>query len=327
MKALNVTKFLSALLIAVFAFSTFAPASALAAQSSGKGKTIVDVVLEENAKSGEFSILIAALKAADPRGLQALSSKGKYTVFAPTDAAFTSLLEELGLTADELLSNRDLVTKVLGYHIALGRLDSKKVLASSKIKMAYGGYLYQKGGVLTDENGRTANIIAVDIRASNGIIHVIDRVVLPKQPKQQKSIVDVVLEENAKSGEFSTLIAAIKAADPRGIEALSKPGNYTVFAPTDAAFASLLSELGITADELLSNQDLVTKVLGYHVVLTRLGSAEVLASDKIQMGYGGYLQQSGGILTDNHGRTANIIAVDIKASNGIIHVIDRVVLP
>ncbi len=327
MKTFSVNKFLSALLIAVFAFSAFATPSALAAQSTGKGKTIVDVVLEENARSGEFSILIAALKAADPRGLQALSNKGKYTVFAPTDAAFVSLLDELGLTADELLSNRDLVTKVLGYHVALARLDSKKVLASSKIKMGYGGYLYQSGGVLTDENGRTANIIAVDIKASNGIIHVIDRVVLPKQPAKPNTITDVVLAENAKSGEFSILIAALKAADPRVLQSLSSPGNYTVFAPTDAAFVSLLSELGVTADELLSNKDLVTKVLGYHVALARLDSTQVLASDKIQMSYGGYLYQSGGVLTDENGRTSNIVAVDIKASNGIIHIIDRVVLP
>ncbi|MGZ9236189.1 MAG: fasciclin domain-containing protein, partial [Anaerolineales bacterium] len=317
MKVFNVvTRFVSAFLIAVFAFSAFATPAALAAQSTGKGKTIVDVVLAENAKSGEFSILIAALQAADPRGLQALSSKGKYTVFAPTDAAFVSLLDELGLTAEQLLSDGDLVTKVLGYHVALAKLDSKKVLASSQIKMGYGGYLYQSGGVLTDENGRTANIIAVDIKASNGIIHVIDRVVLPKQPEKPNTIVDVVLAENAKSGEFSILIAALKAADPRGLQALSSPGQYTVFAPTDAAFVALLGELGLTADELLSNNDLVTKVLGYHVALAKLDSTQVLASSQIKMGYGGYLQQSGGVLTDNNGRTANIIAVDIKASNG-----------
>lgn len=327
MKAFSVTKFLSALLIAVFAFSAFAAPSALAAQSTHKGKTIVDVVLEENAKSGEFSILIAALQAADPRGLQALSSRGKYTVFAPTDAAFAALLDELDVTAEELLSDQDTLTKVLGYHVALKRLDSKKVLASQKIKMGYGGYLYQSGGVLTDENGRSANIIAVDIKASNGIIHVIDRVVLPKGPEKPNTIVDVVLAENAKSGEFSILIAALQAADPRVLQSLGSPGQFTVFAPTDAAFASLLTELGVTADELLSNKDLVTQVLGYHVALAKLDSSQVLASDKIQMSYGGYLYQSGGILTDENGRTANIVAVDIKASNGIIHVIDRVVLP
>jgi uncharacterized surface protein with fasciclin (FAS1) repeats len=324
MKNLSVTKLVYALLIAIFGLGTFAVPSV---QAAPKGKTIVDVVLAKNAKSGEFSILIAALKAADPRVLQTLSGKGQFTVFAPTDAAFTSLLNELGLTADELLGNQDLVTKVLGYHVAFGRLNSKKVLASEKIKMTYGGYLSQSGGVLTDANGRTAKIIAVDIKASNGVIHVIDNVVLPKQPEKPNTIVDVVLAENAKSGEFSILIAALKAADPRGLQALSSPGQYTVFAPTDAAFAALLTELGLTADELLGNQDLVTKVLGYHVVLAKLDSTQVLASSQIQMGYGGYLSQSGGVLTDNNGRTANIIAVDIKASNGIIHVIDRVVLP
>ncbi|MCK7530729.1 MAG: fasciclin domain-containing protein [Marinilabiliales bacterium] len=86
---------------------------------------------------------------------------------------------ELGLTANELLSQKDLVTQVLLYHVANGRLDSTAVLASDKIKTLEGGFLYQSGGVLTDENGRKSNIVTVDIMASNGIIHVIDRVVLP----------------------------------------------------------------------------------------------------------------------------------------------------
>ena len=176
MKNLNVTKFVYALLIAVFAFSAFAAPSA---QAAPKGNTIVDVALAENAKNGEFSILIAALKAADPAVIQTLSGKGQFTVFAPTDAAFVALLGELDLTAGELLSDKALVTQVLLYHVARGNRDSAEVLASSRIRTLNGGFLYQNGGVLTDANGRTSNIIAVDIKASNGVIHVIDRVVLP----------------------------------------------------------------------------------------------------------------------------------------------------
>jgi uncharacterized surface protein with fasciclin (FAS1) repeats len=176
MKNNNVTKFVYALLIAVLAFGAFA---APKAQAASNGGTIVDVALAANAQTGEFSILIAALQAADPAVIKTLSGRGQFTVFAPTDAAFVALLGELGLTADQLLSNKALVTQVLLYHVARGNRDSSQVLASSRIRTLNGGFLFQSGGVLTDANGRTSNIIAVDIKASNGVIHVIDRVVLP----------------------------------------------------------------------------------------------------------------------------------------------------
>lgn len=175
MKHSKISKFVYAMLIAVFAFSTFAIPSAQAA----KGKNIVEVALEANAQTSEFSILIAALQAADPAVLQTLSGKGQFTVFAPTDAAFVSLLNELGLTADQLLSNQALVTEVLLYHVARGNRNSNAVIGSAQIRTLQRGFLLQDGGMLTDANGRTANIIATDIDASNGVIHVIDRVVLP----------------------------------------------------------------------------------------------------------------------------------------------------
>jgi uncharacterized surface protein with fasciclin (FAS1) repeats len=175
MNKLNFGKFVTVLLIVAFAFGAFAPA----AQAAPKGNTIVDVALAANAQSGEFSILIAALQAADPAVIKTLGGKGQFTVFAPTDAAFVALLGELGLTADQLLSNKALVTKVLLYHVARGNRDSADVIASSRVRTLSGGFLFQSGGVLTDANGRASNIITVDIKASNGVIHVIDRVVLP----------------------------------------------------------------------------------------------------------------------------------------------------
>jgi len=170
-----VYRFISVLLIAMFALGAYAPS----AQAAPRENTIVDVALAANAQSGEFSILIAALQAADPAVLQTLSGKGQFTVFAPTDAAFVSLLNELGLSANQLLSNQDLVTQVLLYHVARGNRNSNAVLGSSRLRTLEGGFLFQDGGVLTDANGREANIVAADIKASNGVIHVIDRVVLP----------------------------------------------------------------------------------------------------------------------------------------------------
>jgi uncharacterized surface protein with fasciclin (FAS1) repeats len=175
MNTRSALKIVYSLLIAILAIGAFAAPAAAAP----RGNTIIDVALAANAETGEFSILIAALQAADPAVIQTLSGRGQFTVFAPTDAAFLSLLNELGLSAEQLLSNQSLVTQVLLYHVARGNRDSAEVLAGSRIRTLEGGFLYQSGGVLTDANGRTSNIIAVDITASNGVIHVIDRVVLP----------------------------------------------------------------------------------------------------------------------------------------------------
>ncbi|HSG24600.1 MAG TPA: fasciclin domain-containing protein [Anaerolineales bacterium] len=171
----KVSTIFSLVFVLVMAAGVFAPA----AMAAPKGDTIVDVALAANAQSGEFSILIAALLAADPAVIQTLSGNGQFTVFAPTDAAFVALLGELGMTAEELLSNQELVTTVLLYHVARGNRDSADVLGSDRIRTLQRGFLFQDGGVLTDANGRTSNIIATDIPAANGVIHVIDRVVLP----------------------------------------------------------------------------------------------------------------------------------------------------
>jgi uncharacterized surface protein with fasciclin (FAS1) repeats len=143
--------------------------------------TIVDVAKDFNATTGEFSILIAALGAAHPAVVMTLDGNGQFTVFAPTDQAFLDLLVELDMTAEELLADSELVTQVLLYHVLRGRRDSGDVLASDRLRTLQGGFLFQEGGVLTDQRGRTSNIVVdlIDIKADNGIIHVIDRVVLP----------------------------------------------------------------------------------------------------------------------------------------------------
>jgi transforming growth factor-beta-induced protein len=327
MKRFRGVRFVYALLIAALAFGAFAVPAAQAAQQSG---SIVEVALAANAETGEFSILIAALQAANPDLLRKLSSEREFTVFAPTDAAFAALLEELGLTAEQLLSDKALVSRVLRYHIARGSLDSTEVIASERIRTLQGGSLFQSGGVLTDVNGRSSTIVTTDIQASNGVIHVIDRVVLPKLKQGTDTgdtIIDVAMAANAESGEFSILIAALEAANPSLVQRLSHKQEYTVFAPTDAAFLALLDELGVTAEQLLNDQALLTRVLRYHIVRGELDSSAVLGSERLRTLQGGWLSQSDGILTDEKGRTANIVTTDIQAGNGVIHVIDRVVLP
>lgn len=153
-----------------------------AATAAPPGPTLVDVAISVNSSgpfAGQFDTLIAAVLAADPAVLATLSGNGQHTVFAPTDDAFA----KLGITADNVGTlDKAFLTDVLLYHVARGRRDSGQVLAAQRINMLKGGFLFQSNGVLTDNLGRKANIIVTDVAAANGIIHVIDAVVLPRAP-------------------------------------------------------------------------------------------------------------------------------------------------
>jgi uncharacterized surface protein with fasciclin (FAS1) repeats len=144
-----------------------------------KGPTIVDVAAFVNSQTGEFSTLIAAVLAADPAVLATLTGGGQHTVFAPTDEAFAAL----GLNPGNLcLLSTEELTQILLYHVAKGRRDSGEVISSDTIRTLLGTRLEQANGVLTDQLGRTADIVQPDVPAANGIIHVINAVVLPFAP-------------------------------------------------------------------------------------------------------------------------------------------------
>jgi uncharacterized surface protein with fasciclin (FAS1) repeats len=172
-------KFVLALLLVAFAFGSFATS----AQAAPKGPTLVDVAIATNSSgpfAGQFDTLIAAVLAADPAVIKTLSGNGQFTVFAPTDAAF----EKLGLTPANIGTlDKTALTNILLYHVARGNRDSAEVISADRIRTLYGkNFLLQNGGVLTDNLGRTSNIIVTDVPAANGVIHAIDTVVLPFAP-------------------------------------------------------------------------------------------------------------------------------------------------
>jgi uncharacterized surface protein with fasciclin (FAS1) repeats len=152
-------------------------------QAAPKGPTLVDVAVAVNSEgdyAGAFDTLIAAVLAADPAVLATLTGNGQHTVFAPTDDAFAAL----GLDKDNIGGlDQGFLTDVLLYHVANGRRDSGDVVGSSRIRTLYGDFLKQDGGILMDNVGQAAMIIVVDVPAANGIIHVIDTVVLPYLPE------------------------------------------------------------------------------------------------------------------------------------------------
>ncbi len=228
-------------------------------------KSIVEIAVDDD----NFSILVAALQEADL--VDALSGDGPFTVFAPTNAAFEALLVDLGITAEQLLS-QSMLADVLLYHVVAGEVLSSALTEGMEATTLNGEKI-----TFTLDGGAKVNgsvISAVDIEATNGVIHVIDKVLVPagfeldaEEPvAPENSIVEIALgNEN-----FSILVAALQKADLVG--ALSGEGPFTVFAPTNAAFEQLLATLNITADELLNQPDLA-KVLLFHVVSGKVMSS------------------------------------------------------
>jgi uncharacterized surface protein with fasciclin (FAS1) repeats len=152
----------------------------------------------------------------------------------------------------------------------------------------------------------------------NGVVHVIDKVILPAN----KNI--VVTAQSLP--DFSILVEAVVAANLQGT--LSGTGPFTVFAPTNAAFAALLTELGISKASLLADTALLTKVLTYHVVAGRVLKADVPIGAAIKTVQGDTLTINSSLsIVDQRARSAKIVSTDVLTSNGVIHVIDKVILP
>lgn len=336
-----------ALFVAIFALLAL-PAFAQDAQP-----TIGEIaVAASTGDSPEFTVLVAALGAADPAFLAAVTDpEAGLTVFAPTDAAFGALLEELDVSAEDLLASTDLLNTVLAYHVVPGIFTAESLVASisstGDANMLYVGTLLPEAALafsLSDAgvsiNGGV-NVVATDITGSNGVIHVIDAVLLPGEAPEMGMMDEptanlaetVIAAASADAPEFTVLLAAVLAADPSIVATLSNNGPFTVFAPTDAAFVALLEALGTTAEDLLANTALLNTVLAYHVVPGELSSATVAGALEANMGsfFVATLYPSAlNISLDGESIKVNdstIVAVDIYATNGVVHVIDAVLVP
>ena len=276
-------------------------------------KDIVDTAVADS----RFTTLVAAVKSA---GLvDTLKGKGPFTVFAPTDDAFAKLPAG---TIDELLKpeNKQKLTDILLYHVVSG-----KVMAADVTKLTSATTMLGKDVAVKVDMGNVyindAKVIITDIETSNGVIHVIDAVLLPPVEKAaSNTIVDIAVAD----GRFKTLVAAVQAAGL--VETLSGAGPFTVFAPTDDAFAKLPAG---TVETLLKpeNKQALTDILLYHVV-----PGKVMAADVVGMTSAPTVLGKDIAITVKDGKvflndTAQIIITDIEASNGVIHVIDAVLIP
>lgn len=135
-----------------------------------------------------------------------------------------------------------------------------------------------------------------------------------------------IIQNAVNSKDHTTLVAAVKAAGL--VDTLQGAGPFTVFAPTNEAFANLLGELNVTKAQLLANKALLTEVLTYHVLAARVLEADVTPGAQPNTVQGeNFSISSGFVVTDKRARTANITATDVFTSNGVIHVLDKVILP
>ena len=275
-------------------------------------------IVEIAASNEDFSTLVAAVEAA---GLaETLAGEEEFTVFAPTDEAFAAALEALGISAEELLASESL-SSILLYHVVPGKLLAEDVLSENLLVTAEGNfalaYAGEEGAFIND-----AQIVATDIEASNGVIHVIDAVILPPsyESAAEQSIVDIAVAD----GRFGTLVTAVTEAGLA--ETLAGEGPFTVFAPTDEAFAAAFEGLGISAEELLADKELLTDILLYHVALDGQKAEMVTGRESLPMLNGdlaGIELRDGGAFIAG----SQIVVTDIEASNGVIHVIDAVMVP
>ena len=276
-----------------------------------QSNTVVDIIVNSEVHTVLEDAVVAA-------GLvDALSGEGPFTVFAPTDDAFTALLAALGFTAEELLAYPGL-TDVLLYHVVGAQALSTDLSDGQEITTL----LDEDVQVTITADGvfiNQAQVIVADLEADNGVVHVIDAVLVPEMEELPETVVDIIVES-----EVHTLLElAVGAAGL--VDALSGEGPFTVFAPTDDAVVALTEALGITADDLLALPNL-GEILQYHVVAGEAFSDDLEDGQMITT----LLGQDVTVSIDDAGVMINeamVIIADLEAENGVVHVIDAVLVP
>lgn len=273
------------------------------------------------ASNSNFSTLVAAV---DRAGLvPTLSGTGPFTVFAPTNDAFGRFLSDNSLTADDLLASDQLST-VLTYHVLGAEVRSGSVTAG-KVTTAANLPFYVSvdptGGIWI--NG-SSKVIQTDINASNGVIHVLDYVITP--PVQNIAQIATAAASSASAPQFTQLVAALVRANLVDAFTGGINDDLTVFAPTDQAFQNLYTALGVSSVDQISIETL-TDVLRYHVVPARAFSQDLrqgaslptlLTGKDLTVDLGNLKINDAGLVP---------ASLNIHATNGVIHVIDRVLLP
>jgi len=268
--------------------------------------TVVDIIVNSpNHNTLETAVVAAGL-------VETLSSEGPFTVFAPTDAAFSVIPAGV---LQSILADTELLTSILTYHVVGASALSTDLSDGLEVQTLNGA------NVVVTINGdgvfiNDAQVIVADLIADNGVVHVIDAVLLPPAP-EATTVVDIIVN----SPDHTILETAVVAAGL--VDALSGTGPFTVFAPTDAAFNALPAG---TLEAVLADNDLLTAILTYHVVGALALSTDLSDGMNITT-----LNGEDVVVTINGNGVfingAQVIVADLLADNGVVHVIDAVLLP
>ena len=286
--------------------------------------TIVQV-----AEAGGLSYLLAAATKAELADELSAASTAGLTVFAPTNAAFNTLATQLGLADGPALVAalpKEALASILSYHV----LPAKKSAADLTSGGATQDTIYSFDGAVTKLNLTTTNGVVIkdavltdakvttaDVAATNGVVHIVDKVLVPP------GVLNVVQMAQANPAAFSSLVGAVVSAD-LATTLSSSTAKFTVFAPTNTAFAA--APTGLTTAQLRT-------VLTYHVLGSQVLSTAIPFGTPVATVAGQNITINAGTapviatITDTTAAPATITAVDVRASNGVIHVIDKVLIP
>ncbi|MBG6187633.1 fasciclin domain-containing protein [Flavobacterium sp. CAN_S2] len=316
----NVSKIRNLAMIALFAIFT------VSCDDDDNNVVVDNTITGKATATANLSILVQALVKADLA--TTLKGAGPYTVFAPTNDAFTAFLATTPYATINDVP-KEALTQILLNHVVTGAVKSTdlttgyiKTLAKGTASTSNNLSMYVNTTAGVKLNG-VATVTTADIMASNGVVHIVDKVIdLP-----------TIVTHAAANSNFSTLVSVLnRSGQPNFITALSATGPFTVFAPTNAAFTALNTELAPGGIAGVSAANL-TKVLQYHVV----SPANVLAASLTEgqvvtpiltPAQTFTIQLTGGAkIKDANNRISNIIITDVQCSNGVIHAIDKVLLP
>jgi len=290
-------------------------------------QTIAEIAIS----NPDFSTLVTALQRTNLAG--ALDGNGQFTVFAPTNAAFDTFFASLGSNVNVNNVPEATLRNVLLNHVISGEVKSGAIATgyvstlspiSAEANAPTISMFIRKDGANVFINGGTATtgvrVTTADVDASNGVIHVVNAVIG----------IPTVVDHALANPNFSSLVSALTSeGQPDFVTILSGTGPFTVFAPTNAAFTALTPELQTLGVTLTPS--LLTTVLQYHVVSGRILSSSLTpAAITVTPLAGGTWSVSttgGAKITDGQNRVTNIVATDVQASNGVIHALDKVLVP
>lgn len=271
-----------------------------------KPKNIVEVAVSNS----DFSTLVAALQKAELA--TALQGDGPFTVFAPTNAAFNQLFTDLGVNGINDLTKEQL-TPILLYHVIGAKVKSTD-LTNGYVTTLSTGPGNKNVSLKVDATNLELNggvgITKADIEATNGVIHVIDKVLLPP------TVVDIALDND----NFSILVSALVKAEL--VETLQGDGPFTVFAPTNDAFNALFEELDVTGIADLT-KEVLTLILLDHVVSGNVRSTDLTTGSVNTLNNSININVSSGVKINSD---INVVLADVQGTNGVVHVIDKVIV-